>query len=70
MLFPVRAGDGVSAQQRLAVHFQADHGEVAIGKTQGRVARGGEGEQAVGPVVYGEDSLFEECAHEKIDRMG
>ena len=31
--FPVGAGNGVRAQQRLAVHLQADRGEMAVGKS-------------------------------------
>jgi hypothetical protein len=54
-LFVVGAGDAVGTQQRLAVHAQPDHREVAVGKTQRRAARGGEAEQPVGPVVDGQD---------------
>ena len=62
-LLVVGADDGVRAQQRLVIHPQADHGEVAVGKAQAGRARAGEGEQAVGPVVDGEDFLFVESSH-------
>ena len=53
VLFVVGAGNAVGAQERLApVLTQANHGEVAIRKTQARVAGGGKAEQAVGPVVH------------------
>jgi len=59
----VRADDGVGAQQRLAVHAQADHGEVPVGKPQADAARGGERKQAVGPVVNGQDFFFVVSGH-------
>ena len=62
-LLPVRAGDGVGAQQRLAVDRQADHHEVAVGKPEGRVAGGGEAEQPIGPVVDLGDGFFVEGFH-------
>ena len=52
MLFVVGAGNAVGAQQRLAVLLaQANHGEMTVGKAQRLVTRGGEAEQAVGPMV-------------------
>jgi hypothetical protein len=36
---------------------------VAVAKTQRRVARGGEGKQRVGPMVYGQNLFFVEGAH-------
>ena len=63
VLLVVGADDAVGAQQRLVVDLQPDHGEVAVGEPQRRVARGGEAEQAIGPVVHGQDTLFVECAH-------
>ena len=63
VVFVVRADDAVGAQQRLVVDAQPEHREVAVGETQRRVARGGEGEQAVGPVVDALHRLFVECSH-------
>ena len=63
MLFVVGAGNGVGAHQGLAVHFQADHHEVAAGKTQRRVAGGLEAEQRVVPVVNVGDGLLIERGH-------
>jgi hypothetical protein len=62
-LLVVGADDGIGAQQRLAVHPQADHGEVAVGKAQALAARGGEGKQAIGPVVDGEHFFVVEGGH-------
>ncbi|MPM65902.1 hypothetical protein SDC9_112806 [bioreactor metagenome] len=59
----VGAGDRVGAQQVLAVHLQAYHGEMAVREPQGGVACGGEGEKTVGPVVHRQDTFFEKCAH-------
>jgi len=63
VIFVVRADDAVSAQQRFAIHPQSDHREMAIGKTQRRVARGGEAEEAIGPVVNARNTFFEKGAH-------
>ena len=53
VFFVVGADNRISAQKRLAVVLlQANHGEVTVGKTQGRVPSGGEAEQTVCPVVY------------------
>ena len=52
MFFVVWTHDAVGAQQGFAVvAAQANHGEVAVGKTQSLVARGGKAEQAVCPVM-------------------
>ena len=59
----VRADDAVGAQQRLVIDTQPDHGEVAVAKTQRRVAGRGERKQRIGPMVHGQDLLFVECAH-------
>ncbi|MPM76061.1 hypothetical protein SDC9_123056 [bioreactor metagenome] len=64
MLFVVGTGDGVGAQQVLAIHLQADHGEVAVGKAQRCVAGGGEGEKTVGPVVDGQHAFFKKSTHD------
>jgi hypothetical protein len=66
VLFVVSADDAVRAQQRFAVFAtQTNHGEVAVGKTQRGVARGGEAKQAVGPVVDGQNFFVEESTHER-----
>src|SRR3954463_15271797 len=59
----IGAGNAVGAQQRLLADFQADHGELAVAKTERRVARGGEGEQRVGPVMDAQDAFLVEVAH-------
>jgi hypothetical protein len=65
VFFVVGAGNRVGPQQRFAVVLaQADHGEVAVRKTQGLVTRGGEAEQSVGPVVNAQNAFFEKCTHE------
>ena len=63
VFFVVGAGDAVGAQQRLGISLQANHGEVAIAEAQGRVARGGEAEQFVCPVVHAKHACLVECAH-------
>ena len=60
----VRAGDAVGTQQWTTVHFQANHGELAVFETEAGVAGAGEAEERVGPVVDGEDGLLVEIAHE------
>jgi hypothetical protein len=39
---------------------------VAVGETQRGVARGGEAEQALGPVVNRQHFFFVECTHVKL----
>ena len=63
MFFVIGADDAVSAQQRLLIHPQPDHGEVAVGEPQGLVAGGRETKQAVGPMVNGQNFFFLESAH-------
>ena len=63
VLLVVGADDAVGAQQRLVVDPQPDHREVAVGEPQRGVTRGGEAEQAVGPVVHAQHALFEEGTH-------
>ncbi len=50
-LFPVGAGDRIGAQQRLAVHRQADHHELAVLEAQAGTARGAEAEVVGRPVA-------------------
>ncbi|MNS82488.1 hypothetical protein D3C72_1162340 [compost metagenome] len=66
VLLVVRAHDAVGAQQGLVVDLQADHREMTVREAQRRVARGGEGEQAVGPVVDAQDAFFAECTHTEL----
>ncbi len=63
VFFIVGADNAVGAQQRFVIHFQANHGEVAVGKTQCLVSGGGETEQVVGPVVDGQNSFFVKSTH-------
>ena len=44
VIFVVGAGDGVSAHQGFAVHFQADHNELAVLEAQAALASGAEAE--------------------------
>ncbi|MNV40325.1 hypothetical protein D3C71_1319260 [compost metagenome] len=68
MLFVVGAHDAVGAQQRLAVlATQANHREMAVGEAQRGVARGGEGEKTVGPVVDRQDAFVKKGAHGALD---
>src|SRR5205085_6283080 len=66
VLLVVRADDAVGAQQRLVVDLEADHREVTVGKAQRGVARGGEGEQLVGPVVHAQHAFLVQCAHREV----
>lgn len=53
MLFPVGAGDGIGAQQRLAIDHQTDHDELAIDEeAETRIAGAAEAEEGVGPVMH------------------
>ncbi|KAG0920869.1 hypothetical protein G6F31_020550 [Rhizopus arrhizus] len=51
VLFPVGAGDGVRAQQRPRLGFQADHHELAVLEAESAVAGEGEAEVGIGPVT-------------------
>ena len=62
-VFIVGAGDAVGAQQRLLADLEPDHGELAVPKPERGIARGGEGEQRVGPVVDAQDAFLVEMAH-------
>jgi hypothetical protein len=64
----VGAGHAVGAQERTAVHLQADHRELAVAEAEGGVARGREAEQGVGPVTDGQDGFLVERAHESWSR--
>src|SRR5471030_2883044 len=64
MLFPVRAGNRVSAHKRAAVGLlQADHHELTVLEAQARVAGALEAEQSVVPVMNTEDTLVVHVAH-------
>src|SRR5712664_4713299 len=58
----IGAGDAVGAQQRFFADLQTDHREFAVAKTKRRVARGGEAEQRVGPVMDAENAFLIEVA--------
>ena len=51
LLIPIRAGDRVRAHQRLALHLQPDHHELAVFETEAVVAGEGEAEVGIGPVA-------------------
>ena len=64
MLFPVRAGDRVSAHKRAAIWLlQADHHELPVLEAQARVAGALEAEQGIVPVMNTEDTLVVHVAH-------
>ena len=52
-----------AAHQRLAVHHQSDHDELAVFEAQRFVAGAGKGEIRIRPVVYGQYFLGIECCH-------
>jgi hypothetical protein len=59
VLFVIGTGNAVGTQQGLAVvATQANHGEMTIRKTQSLISRGGETEQAIGPMVNTQDFFF------------
>ena len=62
MVLVIGARQTVGAEQRLAVHLQADHRELAILEAQGGIPRGGEGEERVGPVMDGQHALLAQMA--------
>ena len=68
MLFVIGAGDGVGAQQVLAIHLQADHGEVTVGEAQRCIAGGGKREKTVGPVVNRQHAFFEKSTHDSSEK--
>lgn len=51
MLFVIRARQAIGAEQRLAIDFEADHGELAVFETERGIARASEAEQRVCPVM-------------------
>src|SRR5437667_976638 len=60
----IGAGDAVGAQQRLLADLEPDHGELAVAKAERRMARGGEAEQIVGPVMNADNAFLIEVAHD------
>ena len=66
VFFVIRAHDAVGAQQWFAVNLEANHGEMAIRKAQSGVAGGGKTEQAIGPMVNGQDGFFCKCTHGQV----
>ena len=64
MLFVIRTGNTVGTHQRAAIDFHADHYELAIDEAQGRIARGPETEQAVIPVMNGENGFGDKRTHD------
>ena len=64
LLVVMGARHAVGAQQRLAVHLQPDHGELAGQEAKGRVPGRGEAEQGVGPVADAGDGFGKQVRHE------
>ncbi len=63
LVFVIRAGDAVGAQQRLLVDLQPDHREFAVAEAERGIAGGLEAEQGVGPVVNADNAFLVEVAH-------
>jgi hypothetical protein len=62
----IGAGDRVGAQQRLLADLQPDHGELAVAETERGIARGGEAEQRIGPVMDAQHAFLVEIAHRTV----
>jgi hypothetical protein len=59
VLFIIGTGNAVGAQQGFTVVTpQANHGEMAVGKAKRLIARGGETEQTICPVMNTQDFFF------------
>jgi hypothetical protein len=67
VLFVIRARQAISAEQRLAIDFEADHGELAVFETERGIARASEAEQRVGPVMDAKNGLRIKVAHGFMD---
>ena len=48
---------------RLAVHWQADHHEVAVLEPQALITGGAETEQGIVPVMHADHAFFSQCSH-------
>src|SRR5450631_529194 len=57
------ARHAVGAQQRAAIDFEADHGELPVLESKAGIAGGGEAEKRIGPVPDRKNFLSMECAH-------
>jgi hypothetical protein len=64
-VFIVRAHHAVGAEQRLAFDFDADHRELTVQEAECLIARGGEAELTIGPVLDREDFFPELRCHLK-----
>src|SRR5690606_16733160 len=56
--------DTVGAQQRPAIHFQANHHKLTVDETQAVLARAFETEQRVIPVMDFKDALNRDIGHQ------
>src|SRR5262245_10055449 len=65
VVFIIRTRHAVGAHQWLGAVAHAHHGELAVLETKTRLPAGAEAEQAVGPMMYAQDRLFDEIAHGK-----
>jgi hypothetical protein len=59
----IGARHAVGAQQRAAIDFEPDHGELPILKTKAGIAGGSKTEKRIGPMSDGKNFLSMECAH-------
>src|SRR5690606_27115515 len=63
VLFVIRAGNTVGAQQRATIDHQPDHDELAVLETQAGVACRCETEKKIIPVPHTENAFAVECCH-------
>ena len=64
MLFVVGAGYALGAQEGTAGDLQADHRELAVAKSEARIAGSFEAEKVVRPIMYAANLLAENSAHD------
>ena len=57
VLLVIGAGDAVGAQQRAVTDVQTQHHELPVLEAQALIARGGEGELSIGPMMDPEHSF-------------
>ena len=65
----VGADKAIGAQKRAPLDRQADHGELPVLEAEAGVARGGEAEQRVGPVMNAQHAFLEKIAHASARRQ-
>ena len=59
----VGARHRIGAQERPVFDLDADHGELAVHETEGRITRDLEAEEILGPVADVENAFLIEIAH-------